>query len=258
MGRCALLLTLAACAVEPVDTDDTGVVGTDTDEVAPGDLLIAGTWSDPYGGETTVSNDAWVSWGYTHHLTRWDNDAGWVVGENDAANPTNGGQWSRFDWAWVQGELWYCQTAYDAATEDAALATAPADAASPAAGGCGGFPWTWLRERLWLTGTWTDTWAGEHVIDAFAWKMGASTFHVLSADKVDGVIIAENDGTNEYFPGKYSRFDTVWKDEGGWYFCQTAFDAATAEAAEATAPADDANLESGCGGFGWSHLSPVQ
>ena len=47
----------------------------------------------------------------------------------------------------VADKLWYCQTAYAAESEEAALATEAADATNPAEEGCGGFSWQ-LNEAL--------------------------------------------------------------------------------------------------------------
>ena len=67
------------------------------------------------------------------------------MGQNDAANTYNPGLYSRYDWTTDDsGQLWFCTTAYDAATEEDALnATAP-DASDPATGGCSSFPWSSL------------------------------------------------------------------------------------------------------------------
>jgi hypothetical protein len=51
------------------------------------------------------------------------------------------------DWSIDGSNAWFCQTAYDAADADAALATPAADATDPAIDGCGGFPWSYLTPR---------------------------------------------------------------------------------------------------------------
>ena len=75
----------------------------------------------------------------------FDNDANYLIGQNDAVASYAPEKWSRYDWT-VDGDgtLWYCNTAYDAETEADALATPAADATDPAAGGCGTFAWSSL------------------------------------------------------------------------------------------------------------------
>lgn len=90
--------------------------------------------------------------------------------------------------------------------------------------------------------TWTDGYGGSYVIEAW----------VLDP----GYAIAQNAESNPYNPGKYSRFDFASDGEDGFYYCQSAYAAATAAEAEATPRADDADFAAGCGGFTWSHLTP--
>jgi hypothetical protein len=81
----------------------------------------------------------------------------------------------------------------------------------------------------------------------------ASVFIVLSFDNEDDYLIAQNHEDNEYSGGLYSRFDWL-EEDGDMYYCQPAYDANDAAAAEATS-ADPTDMESGCGGFGWSELT---
>ena len=77
-------------------------------------------------------------------VTQFDNDANYIVGQNDSVNSYAPDKWSRYDWTVdAEGTLWYCNTAYDAETEEDALA-ASADASDPATSGCGTFPWSSL------------------------------------------------------------------------------------------------------------------
>jgi len=115
-------------------------------------LAIAGSYTDAFGGQHEIASDTWVQTAdsgsgpvsSTFLLTRYDNSAHWVVGQNDAGNAYNPGKWSRFDWATVQAILYFCQTRYDAADEAEALAATPADPTDPTKSGCGGFSWTAL------------------------------------------------------------------------------------------------------------------
>ena len=108
--------------------------------------------------------------------------------------------------------------------------------------------------ELAIVGSWTDDFGGSHEITTETWTMAVGgVFHILDFDNVDRVVIAENDAANEFNPGAFSRMD--WTMDGSdLYFCQTAFDAPTEQAAWETARADDTDLAMGCGGFGWSGL----
>jgi hypothetical protein len=94
------------------------------------------TWTTAYGGHPPS----------IVHLTSYDNGTRYAVGENDKKKSFNPSLWSRFDWAWDGSDLYFCQTAYDAASEAAAEATPAADSSdlTPAGTGCNGFPWSGL------------------------------------------------------------------------------------------------------------------
>ncbi len=77
------------------------------------------------------------------HVMEYDNATFVIAAQNDAANTYNPSLFSRFDWTFSNTDLYVCQTAYDAASLAAALATPPADSTDLAAG-CGGFGWSLL------------------------------------------------------------------------------------------------------------------
>lgn len=106
-----------------------------------------------------------------------------------------------------------------------------------------------------IAGMYTDEYGSMHTIDAMAWKIDTSVFHVLAVDNDTDHLVAENDAANDFNPELFSRFD--WYLEGDViYYCQTAYDAASQAAAEATPAADSADLMMGCGGFPWTLLTP--
>ena len=145
-----LSFSLFACKDKGDDTaatDDTAGQDTDTDLDTDLDIEIAGSWLDGYGSDHIVSNTEWSSYGggSVVHLSQYDNDANFAVGQNDAANEYNPSLFSRYDWFEdTTGQLWYCTTAYDAATEEDAANTAAPSTADPATTGCGSFPWSTL------------------------------------------------------------------------------------------------------------------
>jgi hypothetical protein len=108
-----------------------------------------------------------------------------------------------------------------------------------------------------IAGDWADSWGGTHAVSNEAWRSGGSTFVIATYDNAAGMAVAQNGVDNEWNPGLWSRFDWTWTDDGALYYCQTAYDAASQEAAAATPAADATNLSSGCGGFSWTELRPT-
>ena len=72
----------------------------------------------------------------------------YFVAQNDAANPSDGGLWTRIDWMPLTNMAPYswgfCMTAYRAATRELARATPPPNPATPRTG-CNGFPFSRMR-----------------------------------------------------------------------------------------------------------------
>ncbi|NOZ01038.1 MAG: hypothetical protein GXP54_04015 [Deltaproteobacteria bacterium] len=116
-------------------------------DASSADLAIAGSWVDDFGGTHLITNDTWTmgaSMSGVFHITSYDNDSHYIIAHNDDANQFSPGLYSRFDWTFFDQVLYFCQSSFDAKTEDQALATAAADPTDPTAGGCGGFPWSKL------------------------------------------------------------------------------------------------------------------
>ncbi|MBL9099998.1 MAG: hypothetical protein JNL82_03515 [Myxococcales bacterium] len=106
-----------------------------------------------------------------------------------------------------------------------------------------------------IAGSYTDEYGSMHTIDAAAWTIDAAIFHLVAVDNEAVHLVARNDAANMYNPDLYSRFD--WHVDGdAIFYCQSAFDAADADAAEATPAADGADMATGCGGFPWTRLNP--
>lgn len=154
----------------------------------------------------------------------------------------------------VLGAILFSILALTACDDEGDPADAPDSGGMGGAGGGEGFP---------LTGTWVDTNNTTHEISREAWVqtfMGeASTFHVVSIDEALRQIVAHNDADNPFNPNLFSRFDWVVDGEDLFY-CQAAFDKASAAEAEAVEPSDDSDpLHGGCGGmFPWTQLLPEE
>jgi hypothetical protein len=145
LGALALGLILAAngCAPKPDDTQGPlAIVGTYTDAYGTNHVITQTTWTQTY----CTSISSCVPQTDTYTIAFYSDPSEFLVAQNGPNNAFNLNLWSRFDWVTSQGHLYYCQTAFDAATEADALETARSDDSNPAIGGCGGaFAWTPLN-----------------------------------------------------------------------------------------------------------------
>ncbi len=106
-----------------------------------------------------------------------------------------------------------------------------------------------------VVGTYRDEYDQLHTITATTWTIDTSVFHITQVDNPHSFLIARNDIANLYNPSAWSRFDWTYDDEDDLWFCQTAYNAESEQAAQQTAAADAGNLAAGCNGFPWSKLS---
>ena len=117
----------------------------------PESVVLGGTWMDGWGMTHTIDDEIWVqslsgASDLVFHITQFDNAEEFLIARNDSDNEYGADLWSRFDWTTWNGSVWYCQTAYDAASEADALSTPRADDSDPASSGCGEFAWTELLD----------------------------------------------------------------------------------------------------------------
>ena len=264
------------------DTSDTGKPDSDNDDDADsendddadteeeGPLEIIGRYIDTYETAHVITETDWMMKSATYgvsiyKISQYSNKNDFIIAQNDESNGYAPEKWSRFDYTEKNGDLYYCQTAYDAETEEAALATPAADKTDPATTGCGGFAWTKLtKDVVEIIGRYRDDWGMPHVISNTAWSQPTpyyrALFHITQYDSINNVIIAHNDEEIELGNGgKWSRFDYVIDGEN-IYYCQIASQEATEEAALAVTTADRSKLgtgEKGCGGFDWSKLIKI-
>ncbi|HCP45440.1 MAG TPA: hypothetical protein DIU15_05330, partial [Deltaproteobacteria bacterium] len=243
------------------DDDDSG------DDSPSARIAIGGQWSGPADGVHTVSSSSWSDpYGATFNLSQFQNAQQFAIAQNHADNDFNPGLWSRFDWTWDEfNTLWYCQTCYDCEDEGEALATDAADSSALSSDGCGGFAWSSLTPtagsdtwELAISGVWADAWGGTHTIDNATWSDSyGSSFSVSQFHNNSQFLVAQNDPTNSFNAGQWSRFDWTWDESNTLWYCQTCFDCADEAAAVATAAASTADpATTGCGGFAWSSVTP--
>jgi hypothetical protein len=114
------------------------------------------------------------------------------------------------------------------------------------------------REVLEIVGEWIESYPGgmtTHTITPEIWTQSSDfgTFgYTLEAfDNAEQWVVGQDEGDSSF-----SRFDWTWDDED-LHYCTAAFGLATLEEAVAAPAADGTNLETGCGGFSWSHLEPA-
>lgn len=121
-----------------------------------------------------------------------------------------------------------------------------------------------------IAGDWIDDWGNAHSVTADAWTTEypgegdagttTSVTHVTSWSNDDagfGVIVGQNDAVDSFYPGLWSRYDWAYADDEELYFCQIEFAAADEETAATNDGADRADLDAGCGGYPWSHLTAM-
>lgn len=111
-------------------------------ESSSGDgLEIVGNYDDGFTAHE-ITDDTWTIGDEVFHIVEFDNEAGFLIANNDDDNEYFPGLWSRFEWTQSDGTLYYCQPVYDGEDEAAALdgAADPDDLEM----GCGGFAWSAL------------------------------------------------------------------------------------------------------------------
>lgn len=138
----SLILFTACSETDPEndsDTDTDVIADTDTDT---DDIEILGAYSDQWGTDHTVDSQVWTMGDSIFLITAFSNEDNYAIAQNDSGNLYDPELWSRFDWIENSDGLWYCQTAYNAASEEEALDTPAAEPSEPNNSGCGSFAWT--------------------------------------------------------------------------------------------------------------------
>jgi hypothetical protein len=112
-------------------------------ETAAESLAIIGDWIDGFGGTHAISETEWVqTYGrdsFLYTIDHFDNAAEVVIAQSQDDDG-----WARYDWTYVDAQLYYCQTAFGLDSAAEADATPRADDSDPATAGCGGFSWSSL------------------------------------------------------------------------------------------------------------------
>ncbi len=111
-----------------------------------------------------------------------------------------------------------------------------------------------------VLGTFVDDYGIQYQITSSEWvQMPGTIFHVRKWDPENMYLIAQNDSDNPGDGGLWTRIDWVLlpdMPDYTWAYCLTAYDAQSAEAAEATQANRD-QPRSGCNGFPFSRMKRI-
>lgn len=114
----------------------------------------------------------------------------------------------------------------------------------------------------YVLGSFTDDYDVQYTISAESWKMaGAYVFHISSWDKEGQFLIAQNDPDNPDGGGQWTRIDYIpleGMDPFSWAFCISAYDKPDAESARLVLVADRGQPRTGCNGFPFSRMKPIE
>jgi len=234
---------------------------TDSGDAGPADgggrdapIEIAGVWASNFGTQDVITknrfNDA--------AIRTWNNDRNFVITQNPPTAGSNPNRYNRVVWTEFDGErFFYCIVDFGLESLEAALdSDATADDSDPVNTGCGGFPWTRLREAIGIRGRYVSNFGGVETVTATAWKQGGPAMHIADWSDDERWAVTQNDEDAEFAPGRYNRI--VWTETEGdeFYYCFVDFGLRSLRAAlESDATADDSDPENrGCGGFPWTRL----
>ena len=127
------LLTLASCGGRAA---------------APPPFLL-GDFVDDYGMEYRITAEEWLHRPDSRlRIVEWNVSGQYLIAQNESANVSDGGLWTRIDWMQFEGmppyEWGYCYSVYDAPTADSAGRGTVADRSTPRTG-CNGHPFSRMR-----------------------------------------------------------------------------------------------------------------
>ena len=113
-----------------------------------------------------------------------------------------------------------------------------------------------------ITGSWHDAWGTSVTIGAAAYISiyaggEPSIVGVTQYSNAEGWLVGQNSGAGSYNPGMWSRVDWVVDAAGGLHVCTSHYDAANESVALTPNANHSAYATSGCGGFGFSALTPT-
>jgi hypothetical protein len=109
-----------------------------------------------------------------------------------------------------------------------------------------------------LVGSFVDDYSATHMVSAVEWRHGSrARYHIVKWNATDQYLIARNDSANPGDGGLWTRIDWLRLNDmapWAWGFCMSAYQAPTADSAEATRVADRSTPRTGCHGFPFTRM----
>jgi hypothetical protein len=110
---------------------------------------LMGDFVDDYGNRFAISRTEWTQLPHGRlHIRAWNVGEQYLIAQNDSANGSAPGKWTRIDWVTLDSMPPYgwafCLSAYEAPTRGAAESTQVAKRETPRTG-CNGFPFSRMR-----------------------------------------------------------------------------------------------------------------
>ncbi len=149
--RTSLILALAALAIACSRNPEPELLAASTDSIWRLPNYTIGDFDDDYGSHHTISTSEWIQHpANRYRIVRWHYERNFLIAQNDSANPSAPGKWTRIDWVRLQGmapyEWAFCFSSFDALSAQAAESVTVARPATPRTG-CNGYPYTRMRRR---------------------------------------------------------------------------------------------------------------
>lgn len=112
-----------------------------------------------------------------------------------------------------------------------------------------------------ILGAFSDDYGEAHLVRPTEWVEAHGLLHIVRWNAGEHYLIAWNDSTNRYDPGKWSRID--WVELQGmapytWGFCLSAYNAPTADSAAATHVVHPETPRTGCNGHPYTRMLPIE
>lgn len=126
-----------------------GCSGTRNATVQPLPIWMKGQFSDDYGIRYIIGDSIFAMGGSTkYHILQWNEKEQYLLTQNDTANKSDKGLYTRIDYTTFTGmepyKWGYCFTVYNAGNIGAALRATAADRANPRKG-CNGYPFSRMK-----------------------------------------------------------------------------------------------------------------
>ena len=109
-----------------------------------------------------------------------------------------------------------------------------------------------------MLGAFVDDYGSQYTISKTEWvQLPRSRYRIVRWNVPEQYLIAQNDSSNPSAKGRWTRIDWLRLNDMApyaWAYCYSAYDAATAAAAESSAVARRDTPRTGCNGFPFSRM----